>query len=104
MSAQTNQFLASLTADKKKLSMMCLLLMVGLLLWGRLLLKHVPRSAIADPAVPALASAGSAPGAAGSPQPSAEDAVRPVVEVDLPKAPGRDLFALDGTRYARVPQ
>lgn len=45
-----NSVIGKLTADKKKLSVMVSLLAVMLLLWGRLLLKQVPRTAVAEPA------------------------------------------------------
>ncbi len=38
-----------LTADKKKFGIMVVLLAVGLLMWGRLLLRQVPRTATAVP-------------------------------------------------------
>lgn len=39
-----------LLADRKRLGLMCGVLTVGLLFWGRLLLKDVPKVATAEPA------------------------------------------------------
>jgi hypothetical protein len=81
--------LRTLTADKRKLALMALLAGLGLLLWGRLLFRDVPRTALAapkDPEVKTLAAAARAPG-------------RPVVRVELPRTLDRDLFALDARYY-----
>lgn len=87
-----------LLQDKKKLGLIVGLLCVMLLLWGRLILKQVPRTAVANPAPSSTASASSTP---------STDALRrkvittdkPIVEVTLPPASKRDLFALDMTDY-----
>ena len=79
-----------LTKDKRKLGVAVVLLVVGLLLWGRLILtKDVPRTAVADPA----AVAGEADDAA-EPAPVAA-AVRPMVYLSLADQVERDLFALN---------
>lgn len=39
-----------LVADRRRLGLLCGLLTVGLLFWGRLLLKDVPKVATAEPA------------------------------------------------------
>ena len=49
MNATLRRMLRQLTADRRKLSLMVCLLAVGMLLWGRLLLKQLPKSAVADP-------------------------------------------------------
>ena len=49
MNEQLQKLWVTLKADKKKLALMALLISFGLLLWGRLLLKQVPQSAIAEP-------------------------------------------------------
>ena len=49
MSKVLKQTFRALTADKKKLSIVVVLLAMLLLLWGRLLLKRVPRTAVAEP-------------------------------------------------------
>lgn len=83
-----------LLADKKKSGAMLALLAIGLLLWGRLLLQDVPKTATAEPKQEASTSA--------------EDAIEivrdpaPRVVVDWPEKLPRDLFALDASRYRRT--
>lgn len=85
MNRNLRRLIRVVTADKKKLSIMMALMAVGLLMWGRLLLKNVPRSAVADDKNPVAHS-----GAAGIGGPSVK---RPRVVVDLPTQVDRDLFA-----------
>lgn len=80
-------------ADKKKAAAMIALVAVGLLLWGRLLLKEVPKTATAGP--DAVASAA---GEAIEPLPTP----RSEVAVDWPDGLSRDLFAFDANRYRRT--
>jgi len=87
-----------ITADKKKLGIMICTLAIGLLLWGRLLLQGVPQTATAGDETTKTAQS--------SPKddnnPAASKRPRPVVRVDLPAEPGRDLFGLDPSRYKRT--
>ena len=92
-----DRLIATLTADKKKLMMMLALVMVGLLLWGRLLLKPVPRSAIADPD-PKITDVGDGP----SNNQSRPHVDRPTVFVDLSDHAVRDIFAMDSSFYERI--
>lgn len=85
---------AVLLRDKKKTGLMLGLLAVGLLMWGRLMLKEVPRTASAtDTAV--VASAASSEGPA-----IGKD--RAKVSLSLPGSLQRDLFRLDPSRYIRT--
>jgi len=101
MKEQLIQIFHQVTADKKKLSIMICALAIGLLLWGRLLLQGVPRTVTADdPEKQAQATDNQAtptgtPAAAGKPI--------PVIHIDLPSYPGRDLFGMDPSRYRRNP-
>jgi hypothetical protein len=81
-------------ADKKKSGAMIALLAVGLLLWGRLLLKDVPKTATAVPKATATHDTHDTLDLVG-------DRV-PRVEVDWPTKLPRDLFALDASRYRRT--
>jgi hypothetical protein len=99
MSNTVTQLGRQLAADRKKLSIMLALLVFGMLLWGRLLLKEVPRSVTAMPTV-----------ATNVHTPSATDgvaAVAPgfqrVVYVDWPGVLDRDLFTFDPNPYKRNP-
>ena len=92
MSASVRKLSKKLTADKKKLSLMIVLSAALLLLWGRLLLKQVPRTARADPesVVATVADPGDAP---------VLPRLRHTVYLDLPRVLERDIFGLDRTRY-----
>lgn len=82
-----------LLADKKKLGLMCMLVAVGLLLWGRLiLLDRVPKTAVADP---------NAQAAAAKAVPA--DVERVVYIGRLPDRPTRDVFSLPRDRYRPLP-
>ena len=99
MSLDTSKIMKQLTADKKKLSVMVGLLAVGLLLWGRLLLKDVPKTATAVPAPVAQA----APDTATSTTTSvAEDRYRVTVVMDIPSDLSRDVFAMNTTGYRKA--
>lgn len=90
-----SRFKQQLVADKRKLGLVMALTLVGLLLWGRLLLKDVPRTAVAepDPAVAQQAGGdGAAPAAGGG-------SLRPVVPITDYGPVARDLFAFDPAYY-----
>jgi len=98
MNDQVNKMIRQLTADKKKLGLMLGLLAVGLLLWGRLLLKEVPRTATATPKVTTAAAASSPSPRADDPT-SGADGPAVTVVVDLASTLTRDVFALDTAGY-----
>lgn len=81
-------------ATKGKVAFMCALLVIGMLLWGRLLLKHVPRTAIADPNQLAT-EVSVVPAEPASP-------MRALVKFKKPTPMSRDVFVLDASKYARV--
>lgn len=101
MKQHLNNFIHQVTSDKKKLGVMLCALAIGLLLWGRLLLQGVPRTATAEEPGTSARATENAPNdtalSAGSGKPL------PVVHVDLPSAPSRDLFGIDPSRYRRTP-
>ena len=88
-------------AEKKKLMFLLGLGLVGLLLWGRVLIQRVPRTAVAAPTAQA---SNTNPSAASSVATVADGTSeeRKVVNVNLPDKLPRDLFALDASRYTRV--
>ncbi len=97
MNPQVRKIVNQLTADKKKLSIMVGLLAVAMLMWGRLLLQKVPRTATAEPTAGlAVANPNGDPATGGV-------VIRPVVWIEPTTALKRDLFALDATDYPRVP-
>ena len=100
MNARLNNLIRRVRADKKKFGAMLFLAVVGLLLWGRLLLKDVPRTADADPAP------------ANNVEPPDKSSVEPVrihkmptITIDLPGTLQRDLFLSEhaGATSDRVP-
>jgi hypothetical protein len=100
MKDRIDQLIQQITADKKKLGFMLCALAIGLLLWGRLLLQGVPRTATADdPDTDKQAIKNM------DPETNKADTsfkTRPVVHIDLPSSPGRDIFGIDPNRYRRT--
>lgn len=98
--AKLQYMLRRMGFDAKKAIVMGGLLVVGLLLWGRLLLKEVPQTASAGGAMTALAE----PQNDGLSE--VLDSDREQVEVALPVTVKRDLFSFDANPYRRplVPQ
>ena len=85
-----------LLADKKKTIGMCSLSVLGLLLWGRLLLKEVPQTATAKPAESLqILDPDDA-------ERQAHNIERKTVEVYLPNEINRNLFHFDNSRYRRT--
>ncbi len=101
MKDHLHQLIYQITADKKKLGVMLCALALGLLLWGRLLLQGVPRTATADDPETQTQATDNSPLNASDGHRSVKPV--PVVHVDLPASPGRDLFGLDPSRYRRTP-
>ncbi len=101
MKDQLNQFIQQITADKKKLGIMICALAIGLLLWGRLLLQGVPRTATADDPVAKTQTTDNK----DTQTARSVNASKPVqvIHIDLPSNPGRDLFGIDPSRYRRTP-
>lgn len=94
MNPLIQKLVRQLTADKKKLSMMIALLAVAMLMWGRLLLQRVPRTATADPVAVQAAQANGPT--------TTEYRILPVVTIEPAPRLTRDLFALDAERYVKV--
>ena len=95
MNEQLQKLWATLKADKNKLVIMSLLLLLfGLLLWGRLLLKQVPQSAVAEPrqVAPAPSSGNRRP----------ESAERQTLDIELIREATRDIFARDPAFYDKI--
>lgn len=98
MSSSLPPWMEKIGLDKKKLCLMACLLAVAMLLWGRLLLKQVPRTATATENNAAADASGSNDG-----NDQAAQAVHKVVYVDLPRTLERDLFALNDDGYEVLP-
>lgn len=87
-----NDIIDFLMRDKKQAGMVLGLAAVGMLLWGRLLLKQVPQTASADDRPAWLVEAES----------DLEGRAKTVVSLAKPKLLERDPFKLDPNRYTRV--
>jgi hypothetical protein len=90
---QLHRWRVQLLAQRRKFGIIMLLFTVALLLWGRLLLKAVPRTATAEPDIVDSIAAG----AADNQNQSVKN--RRVIQVDLPAQARRDLFSFDSTGY-----
>ncbi len=95
MKARARKLLRRMMAEKGKFSTMLCLVMVALLMWGRLLLKQVPRTAVATPEQVALDVL---PQRDPLSERQTAEPLQPI-ELDLPALIGRDLFAVDASRY-----
>lgn len=93
MMSYMRQITERLTRDKKKMCVMVSLLAVLLLLWGRLILKEVPRTAVADPVMSKVVDRWNQNAFAES------KVMLSRVEVELPTTLSRDLFTLDLEGY-----
>lgn len=100
MSRIVDQIVRELKADRKKLGLVIGLVAVGLLLWGRLLLKDVPRTATATPPIAAATAGGEAPAEVPAIDTRRQYAETVIVRIppDLP----RDMFAMDTSSYRKT--
>lgn len=98
LQVQMNNMKRQLMADKKKLSILVTMVLVGLLLWGRLLMQNVPKTATAMP-VPRKATAATSSDKTAA---SATNAKLNVIEASLFDTADRDLFAVNGAGYPRI--
>jgi len=90
---------AQLLADKRRSGLLIGLVAVGLLFWGRLMLKETPKTATAEP----VAAAASASGSDGAPAPVARAAPLPAVVLTGAAVMPRDPFRFDASGYAAAP-
>lgn len=94
MKQRIRDIINTMLRDKKQTGMIVGLAAVGLLLWGRLLLKQVPQTASADDKPQWLVEVES--------EVSQISADRPLVTLPKPNKPTRDLFLLDPNGYQKV--
>ena len=97
MIKHSRNLLERLSADKRVLSIAVSLFAVGMLFWGRLRLKEIPKTAVADPEDLAIGqvSAGDTDGA-----PSGDQSLEKVV-IDYPMVIDRDVFRFDPSIFRR---
>lgn len=90
---QLRAYWDELRCDKRRAGLILGLLAVGMLLWGRLLLKEVPRTASADDTPAWLTEAAT--------EKVKAEPVTPTLTLDRPGKPG-DLFRLDLSRFPQI--
>lgn len=86
-----------ITADRKRFGLLCGMLLIGLLLWGRIIItSDMPRTAIADPeAAPANPT-----GANGATSPDKREV--PVITLQLSRAPIRDPLVISDQYFPKA--
>jgi len=83
------RFGVRLTADRRRFAALCLLSAVALLFWTRLIvIKRIPKTALADPVAVQIERATEAAAPAAAP-----------VTVLLPERPARDPFGINGEAF-----
>ena len=81
------------TSDRKRFSILCVMVALGMLLWARIIVtSNVPRTAVADP------GAGSGQAGAGS---AATGRQRPPVPLKLDRLPARDPLSISDRHFPR---
>ena len=86
-------------SDRHRLGIGVMLCCVALLLWGRLLIKKVPRTATADPKVTAEVQPQN-----GAPPTTADNDIPQAVVVPRYGSVHRDLFAFDPSQFPKAEQ
>ena len=100
MKAYLQKLRRQIAADTKKVVLLLVTVILGLLLWQRLLLKGVPRTASAKPATIQKITLGD--GSNNNEREDAELAVHPIVYIYFPHVLYRDLFKVDTAGYVQV--
>ena len=84
-------------SDRKRFGLLCAMLVIGLLLWGRIIVTtHLPRTAVANPNVPGT---GLTPGSMGPDGPDKSGG--PVVRVVLARTPQRDPLVISDRHFPK---
>lgn len=110
MSLLLRRLWVQITADRKRFAALCVMVVIGLLLWSRIILiNNTPRTAIADPAArKAMTASETADATASSRKPStahipvsSHNSGEPAVEVHLASTPVRDPFRISPQHFPR---
>ena len=88
-----------LTADRKRFTILCTMLAIGLLLWGRIIVtSNMPRTAVADP----NGQTGTLPPpVVGGTDPSLDKWKIPTVQVKLAVLPNRDPLLISNRHFPK---
>ncbi len=86
-----------ITSDRKRFGLLCAMLLIGLLLWGRIIVtSNLPRMAVADPPV----NVGTKPPGGGRPGGTDNHAMR-TVTVTLARTPNRDPLLISTKHFPK---
>jgi hypothetical protein len=97
MMVTLRRYWLQLTADKKKFTVLCVMIGLGLLLWARLIvISNMPRTAVAEDAAQASAAAPTAP----APNVS-DNRGGTAVPVALAEQPERDPFVISAAHFPK---
>ena len=91
------RLMIQLTADRRKFSVLCALLVLGLLFWARIIvIKNLPRTALAEDGIAAVDEHAESENSSGS-----ENSAHTVRTVMLDSVPARDPFTLSGIWFPK---
>ena len=86
-----------LISDRKRFGLLCAMLLIGLLLWGRIIVtSNLPRTAVADPRPSATGSTSASGGAEGP-----DKRGGPAVQVTLARTPRRDPLLISDVHFPK---
>ncbi len=92
------RLMVQLTADRRKVGVLCALLVLGLLFWARIIvIKNLPRTALAEQGVAVIDPD---PGSENSA--TSENSAHAVRTVVLDSVPARDPFTLSGSWFPKI--
>ncbi len=87
-----------LVSDRKRFGLLCAMLLIGLLLWGRIIVtSNLPRTAVADPRPSATGSTSTSAGGTEGP----DKRGRPDVQVTLARTPRRDPLVISDVHFPK---
>src|SRR5689334_841381 len=97
MTVRLRRLWMQFTADPKKVGMLCVMVVAGLLLWARLIIvSNMPRTAVAGPEKP---ESGKSSESATPSAPSHNE--RAPVSIDLAASPDRDPFVISPAYFPK---
>ncbi len=86
-----------IVSDRKRFGLLCAMLAIGLLLWGRIIVtSNLPRTAVADPSPSATGPTPASAGTDGS-----DKRGGPAVRVMLARTPGRDPLVISNLHFPK---
>jgi hypothetical protein len=95
MSVKLRRLWIQMTSDRKRFGVLCVTIMLGLLLWARIIVvSRMPRMAIANESATTQPDPKAAPGSGGA-------RARGATVIDLAAAPARDPFVISPTYFPK---